>query len=119
MFISNMEECPEFIAGDETRLREILHPGQADLAISYSLSHAIVSPGQITLAHRLKGSEVYFILEGTGLMRIGQDEQRVGPGQAVYIPPGAVQSIANTGDSDLQFLCIVDPAWRAADEEIL
>jgi mannose-6-phosphate isomerase-like protein (cupin superfamily) len=36
----------------------------------------------------------------------------------VYIPPGAEQHIRNTGAGDLKFLCIVDPAWRAEDEEV-
>jgi mannose-6-phosphate isomerase-like protein (cupin superfamily) len=43
----------------------------------------------------------------------------VAAGQAVYIPPLAVQSIENTGDGDLKFLCLVDPAWRPEEEEIL
>jgi mannose-6-phosphate isomerase-like protein (cupin superfamily) len=43
----------------------------------------------------------------------------VGPGDTVYIPPGAGQQITNTGRSDLVFLAIVDPAWRAEDEELL
>jgi len=38
---------------------------------------------------------------------------------AVYIPPDAKQYIQNTGESDLIFLCIVDPAWQAEDEEVL
>ena len=28
------------------------------------------------------------------------------------IPPGSTQYIENTGNSDLKFLCIVEPAWR-------
>jgi len=43
----------------------------------------------------------------------------VGPGQAVYIPPGAVQFIENAGPGRLAFLCIVDPAWTPAAEEIV
>ena len=40
-------------------------------------------------------------------------------GQTIYIPPHATQYIKNTGQTDLKFLCMVDPAWRAEDEEIL
>jgi len=43
----------------------------------------------------------------------------VEPGQAVYIPPHSTQHIRNTGPSDLLFLCIVDPAWRSEDEEMV
>ncbi len=52
-------------------------------------------------------------------MHVGPEQAEVGPGQAVYIPPGEVQFIENIGAGELAFLCVVDPAWRAADEEIL
>jgi mannose-6-phosphate isomerase-like protein (cupin superfamily) len=118
MFISDVRDCAEFLAGDSTHLREILHPDKAPLAIRYSLAHAVVKPGETSLRHRLRTSEVYYILEGEGLMRIGDESRQVGPGQAVYIPPGQVQCIHNAGGSDLKFLCIVDPAWRLEDEVV-
>ena len=52
-------------------------------------------------------------------MSIDGETARVRPGQAIYIPPHAVQFIRNTGSVDLVFLCIVDPAWRVEDEEVL
>jgi mannose-6-phosphate isomerase-like protein (cupin superfamily) len=58
-------------------------------------------------------------MAGCGLMNIDKESFEVGPGCAVYIPPRATQYIKNTSDSDLIFLCIVDPAWRKEDEEIL
>ncbi|NTU51575.1 MAG: cupin domain-containing protein [Candidatus Aminicenantes bacterium] len=119
MIIRSLRDIPGFRAGDGSFLRELLHPAKERLGIGYSLAHASVRPGDRTLPHRLKSAEVYVILEGTGRMRVGAEEAEVGPGQAVYIPPGEVQSLENTGASDLAFLCIVDPAWRAEDEEIL
>ena len=119
MFVVDLTDCPEFEAGDHTLLRELLHPAKADLLLRYSLAHAIVRRGQSSLPHRLKTSEVYFILEGRGTMHIDNETRAVGPQQTVYIPPGGLQYIENTGESDLTFLCIVDPAWRAEDEEVL
>jgi mannose-6-phosphate isomerase-like protein (cupin superfamily) len=52
-------------------------------------------------------------------MHIDDETEKVSPGQAVYIPPDARQFINNSGLSDLKFLCIVDPAWRKEDEEVL
>jgi mannose-6-phosphate isomerase-like protein (cupin superfamily) len=52
-------------------------------------------------------------------MHVDDEVASVEPGDAIEIPPGATQWIANIGDSDLEFLCIVDPAWRAEDEEVL
>jgi mannose-6-phosphate isomerase-like protein (cupin superfamily) len=31
----------------------------------------------------------------------------------------AAQCITNSGNTDLKFICIVDPAWCAKDEEVL
>lgn len=119
MLIKNLKECPEFAAGDKTQLRELLNPLKENLTLRYSLAHARVKPGQVTLRHRLKSSEVYYIIEGRGIMYIDNESQQVNEGQVVYIPPGSIQSLENTGESDLVFLCIVDPAWRPEDEEVL
>lgn len=119
MHIKHLNDCPEFIAGDNTILRELLHPDKADLELRYSLAHAIVNPGKASYRHRLKTSEVYYILRGEGIMHIGGETQKVGPNQCIYIPPNAMQHIENTGSTDLVFLCIVDPAWREEDEEVV
>lgn len=119
MFIRELHDCPEFIAGDNCVLREILHPDKADLALRYSLAHAVVKPGDTTWEHRLRTSEVYYIMEGEGVMHINGESSPVRPGSTVYIPPMARQCITNSGKSDLRFICIVDPAWRKEDEEVL
>ena len=119
MFIKDLKDCEEFIAGDNTILRELLHPDKADLNLRYSLAHAIVKPGDTSQPHKLKTSEVYYILEGEGEMHIDDGVEKVSPSQAIYIPPHAKQYIKNTGNSNLIFLCIVDPAWRVEDEEVL
>lgn len=119
MFVKKLKECPEFIAGDNCILRELLHARKGDFRFGYSLAHAIVEPGVTTKPHRLKTSEVYYIIEGSGRMHIDGEEREVGEGDAVYIPPHATQYIENTGAIELKFLCIVDPAWRAEDEEVI
>lgn len=119
MIIRSLRDIEGFRAGDGSFLKELFHPAKEPLGIGYSLAHALVRPGDRTLPHKLRSAEVYVILEGTGLMRVGAEEAEVGPGQAVVVPPGEVQSLANTGASDLAFLCIVDPAWRAEDEDVL
>lgn len=119
MLVRRLEDCREFVAADGSVLRELLHAKTQPAQIRYSLAHAKVAAGQRTLLHRLASSEVYYILAGRGMMHIDREARPVGPGCAVYIPPGSMQHIENVGDTDLVFLCIVDPAWRAEDEEIL
>ncbi len=47
--------------------------------------------------------EVYLVLEGSGLVRVGGVETTVGAGSAVFIPGDAPHSCENTGTSDLRF----------------
>ena len=119
MLIRSLAGCSQFVAGDGSLLRELLHPDKASVDLRYSLAHATVPPGEVTEPHRLKASEVYYIIAGTGTMTIDDESQPVRPGDAVYIPPGATQSIRATSQVDLVFLCIVDPAWQPKDEEII
>lgn len=118
MLIRKLLDCPEFLAGDGTQLRELLHPDKQDLALRYSLAHATVPVGQVSTPHALTTSEVYYILAGRGEMSIDGETSPVEPGDAVYIPPQARQYICNTGDIPLVFICLVDPAWRKEDETV-
>jgi len=119
MIVKSLRNIAGFEAGDASFLKELLHPGKEPLAVGYSLAHAAVEPGAKTRPHRLKSAEVYVVIDGRGLMHVGAEAAEVGPGEAVYIPPGAVQFIENTGTGRLSFLCIVEPAWKPADEEVL
>ena len=119
MFVKHLKDCQEIIAGDNSVLRELLNPEKSAVEIRYSLAHAKVAAGQKTQPHKLESSEVYYIIAGEGMMHINEESKEVGPDCTVYIPPRAVQYIENTGNGDLVFLCIVDPAWRKEDEEIL
>ncbi|WP_017299994.1 cupin domain-containing protein [Nodosilinea nodulosa] len=118
MLIRKLLDCPEFIAGDGTQLRELLHPDRQAVSLRYSLAHAVVPVGQVSVPHALTTSEVYYILSGQGEMHINDEISPVEPGDAVYIPPQARQYIRNTGDQPLVFICLVDPAWRQADETV-
>jgi mannose-6-phosphate isomerase-like protein (cupin superfamily) len=113
-----LNDCEEITAGDRSTLREFLHPDKADLPIHYSLAHAKVKPGKTTKPHRLKSSEVYYILSGKGLMQIDEQSFEVSDNCVIYIPPHSMQYIENTGSSELKFLCIVEPAWQKEDEEV-
>ena len=56
--------------------------------------------------------EVYVLERGEGLMRVGDAPPfPVAPGDAVTIPKHAAQSIRNTGDSDLVFVCVCAPRF--------
>lgn len=120
MFIKNVKDVEEIIAGDGSFLKEILHPLKDIVDINYSIALAKVKPKQTTLKHKLKASsEVYFMLKGKGRMYIDNETRIVGEGDIIYIPPSSIQRIENVGEEELIFLCIVSPPWRKEDEEII
>lgn len=119
LLLRRLHEIPAFTAGDKTVLRELLHPDNTrPFSGRYSLAHASLAVGEESLRHALKTSEVYYILAGEGLLTIDDESTAVTAGDCIEIPPHAIQSIRNTGTVMLSFLCIVDPAWKAADEVV-
>jgi mannose-6-phosphate isomerase-like protein (cupin superfamily) len=119
VFIVRPSDRPEFVAGDDTQLREVLHPAKHPLKLGYSLAHGTLAPGRRSKWHVLDSSEVYYFLAGQGRFMIDDEVTSVEAGTTVYVPPGGRQSLENTGSQNIEFLCLVDPAWRAGDEHIL
>ncbi|MFT5832585.1 MAG: mannose-6-phosphate isomerase-like protein (cupin superfamily) [Cognaticolwellia sp.] len=119
MLLKNIESIPSFIAGDETILKEILHPTNDGINIPYSIASAKVEIGKKSLPHQLKGSEVYIITQGKGEVHINDEVATISKNQFVYIPPNMTQWIENTGEEVLEFLCIVHPFWQPEEEVIL
>jgi mannose-6-phosphate isomerase-like protein (cupin superfamily) len=114
-----LADQPEFLAGDHTLLRELLHPAKQPLALGYSVAHGIVAPGARSKWHRLTSSEVYYFIAGRGRLTVGDSVVEVEAGSVMYVPPQSKQSLENCGSTAIEFLCVVDPAWRPEDEEIL
>jgi mannose-6-phosphate isomerase-like protein (cupin superfamily) len=119
VLIKKLKDCKEITAGDRTRLRELLHPDHDPAGIRYSLACAWIAPGARSRAHRLKTAEVYYLVRGSGVMHIVDEAAKIEAGDAVYIPPDSIQWLENTGKEEIEFICIVDPAWRPEDEQVL
>lgn len=120
MLIKDTKRITELAAADGTPIRELISPIGDPVTTHYSIALARLPKRDKSLPHRLKSSsEVYIIIEGEGIMHIDDESASVSAGQLVYIPPGALQHIENTGGSDLVFYCIVSPPWRMEDETVI
>jgi len=110
MLLKKLKDIPQFIAGDKTILREVLHPKNDAIEMNYSIAHAVVLVGEKSLPHILRGrTEVYYILSGRGEMHINDETQIMEKGDTVFIPAGANQWIENVGEVELAFLAMVSP----------
>ena len=115
MDIQNLCRVPAFISKDGSEIRELL--GAANSCVrNQTLAEArLPVGGRTTPHHHEKTEEVYYIVAGRALMRVGQETATVGPGDAIAIPPGASHQITNTGDELLRFLCCCAPGYQHDD----
>lgn len=77
--------------------------------LGYNLT--VLPPGKAAFPrhnHRVN-EEMFFILEGEGEIRIGNERHKVRAGDAIACPPGGPETahqIANTGEAELKFLAV-------------
>ncbi len=78
-----------------------------------SIARARVASGQQTTWHQLNGvTERYLIVEGNGIVEIGEDQPvSVTGGDVVIIPADTRQRIRNNDSSDLVFYAICSPRF--------
>jgi len=72
----------------------------------------IFEPGQGLVPHEHPESEeVYYVISGAGTVYIGKDrrEEHIKPETALFIPPGTIHSVANTGKQKLTIAFFVAP----------
>ena len=73
----SIRDCRYTRFSDDTLLCELLHSLEG-LKMNFSLAHAMLKPGKSSLLHYLKESiEVYYILDGEGLMDINKTKKKV------------------------------------------
>ncbi len=75
------------------------------------LAIARLDPGKEIEAHVDPMEEIYFVLSGTGEMRVDDEKRQVSPGDATWIPTGSSHSLLNNGQEDCLILVVASPAW--------
>ena len=115
MHIHNIAGVPAFTTKDGSEIRELLAHRNSCIQ-KQSLAEARVLPGTSTAPHyHPLTEEIYYILEGTGRMTIGEESCDVNPGDAIAIPPRTIHTITATSDVPLKFLCCCAPGYEHSD----
>ena len=116
MNTKEIQKIESFSGYEGTQIRQIFAPDNTDNVIRYSIAHCTINPGKTSKPHTMKTSEVYYILEGKGIMHVNEEQKQVIKDESVFVPPNSRQYLENVGETDLVTLCIVDPAWKQEDE---
>ena len=119
MDIRNISSAAAFTTKDGSEIRELLAHRNSCIR-NQSLAEARLLPGASTTPHyHARAEEIYYVLQGQGLMCVGDESSQVGPGDAIAIPPGKVHRITNTGNAILTFLCCCAPAYEHEDTALV
>ncbi len=104
------EQLEPFVTKDKSIIREIYR------SEVMSLAEALVPPEKETLYHFHETSEeVYYILEGRGMMRVEGEQREVKNDHTIVLPKGTKHNIKNIGEGDLRILCISIPPYTHED----
>jgi mannose-6-phosphate isomerase-like protein (cupin superfamily) len=115
MDVRNIDRVPALTTKDGSEIRELLAYRNSCIR-NQTLAEARLAPGAGTTPHHhVKTEEIYYVLAGRGLMRVGEESREIGPGDAVAIPPGTLHQISNIGKGVLKFLCCCAPGYEHED----
>lgn len=86
--------------------RVLLRHEDVDSPYLMFLNEVYVRPGETITAHQHEDmEEVFYFLEGNGIMQIGQEEVRVAPGDRIIVPIQTAHVLTNTNNTEMKFIC--------------
>ena len=99
------------IQGNEgTKIKQYFHPHNTLNGINYSLAQFTLEPGKKSKRHKIRSSEIYYILEGNGRLNIDENTYTMEKNDSAYVPPNSKQFIENSGKKDLKFWQVLKDA---------
>ena len=70
------------------------------------LAYAMLPSGKAIEEHVDEVEEIYFILNGGGIMKVGDEEREVKEGDAIWLPAGKPHALTNTQENMMVILVV-------------
>nr|BBH92656.1 hypothetical protein KTA_08550 [Thermogemmatispora argillosa] len=87
-------------------LKRVLLRREEALSALCFVNEVEVAPGETIHSHAHESmQEVFYLLEGEGLMKLGEQSLTVREGDCLLVPPLLPHEITNAGPLPLRFLC--------------
>ncbi len=115
MIIADLSEIAGRSYPARRRTQNVVGGASPIQARNFSMGYVTLEPegGQVPW-HNQEQEEVYFILEGTAEMCLGEERRALRTGQAVYIPPRVYHQLTNIGGAPCRMLYCYGPAGDVA-----
>src|ERR671928_520983 len=100
MIVADLAQIAGRIYPARRRTQNLVGGASPIQASAFSMGHVTLEPngGQVPW-HNQEQEEIYFIVEGTCEMCLGEERQIVTAGQAVYIPHRVFHQLTNISDA--------------------
>ncbi len=110
MHTQTIEESPRNHRGGQVSYL-LLTKGQFGSS-NMSITWVEGEPGSEQAMHAHPDNEqVYVIVRGRGLMKVAEEQEEVGPGTMVFVPPKTDHAIYNPGDEPLIYVSATAPPF--------
>lgn len=77
----------------------------------FALGEGVMSPRHGTSLHRhMKSGEMFYVISGSILLEIEDDEYELHAGDIAYAPPGAAHRMTNVSDEPARVMALFSPA---------
>ncbi|HAX41932.1 MAG TPA: cupin domain-containing protein [Bryobacteraceae bacterium] len=115
MIIADLKEIAGRTYPARRRTQNLVGGPSPIQATAFAMGNVTLEPngGQVPW-HNQEQEEVYFIVEGTCEMCLGEERQIVSTGQAAFIPPGVFHQLTNIGDTPARMIYVYGPAGDVA-----
>jgi quercetin dioxygenase-like cupin family protein len=115
MIIARLDEIPGRVYPARRRTQNVVGGASPIQATNFSLGYVTLEPngGQVPW-HNQEQEEIYFVLDGTGEMCLGEERRTLSAGEAVSIPSGVFHQLTNIGDEPLRMIYCYGPAGDVA-----
>jgi mannose-6-phosphate isomerase-like protein (cupin superfamily) len=93
----------------------VLKATGADTAGTFFLSETTLAPGSVSPPphHHEKLHDMFFVLDGTLTVRLGDETVSASPGTFVCVPPGVIHTFSNESSGPARFLNFNTPSgWE-------
>ena len=111
MHVLKKETAPRYVRPEGITSYLLASP-RTSSAKHLTTTLAVIQPGDEQRIHSHPPEQVYFILEGRGLMTVGDETQRVGPDDCVFIPSGQSHGLKNDGGVTLRYFSAAASAYQ-------
>ncbi len=115
MIIADLSQIAGRVYPARRRTQNVVGGVSPIQAANFSMGNVTLEPGGGQVPwHNQEQEEIYFILEGTAEMCLGEERQILTAGQAVYIPTRVFHQLTNIGDTPCRMLYCYGPAGDVA-----